>query len=100
MAGMNGTRVSVVVFATSFLLGTPYDAPALAYRPHACSQSRAIVHALDSGLVNSMEAAGYRRAVKDGRDVLFCYRQNSDRFPLLFRLRGRRWRPDDTLVPP
>jgi len=34
MAGMNGTRVSVVVFATSFLLGTSNN-PSFERRPHA-----------------------------------------------------------------
>ena len=33
MAGMNGTRVSLVVFATSFLLGTSSNPPASELRP-------------------------------------------------------------------
>jgi hypothetical protein len=59
MAAMNGTRVSVVVFATSFLLGASGDSPCFDRSPHAV-QSRAAVHALDRGFVDSVEAAGHR----------------------------------------
>ena len=106
MAGMNGTRVSVVVFATSFLLGTSRKTKkkrASCIQPQAsrfCSQSRPAVHSLDRGLLDAMEAASHRRTVSDVRNILLCDRQNADRVPLLFRLRGRRRRFHDTLVSP
>ena len=45
-----------------------------------------------------MEAAGHRRTVMDVRNILLGDRQNTDRIPLLFRLRGYWWRFHDTLV--
>jgi len=101
MAGMTGTRVSVVVFATSFLLGASSNPPPSELRQtfHVV-QSRAVVHALDCGLVNAVETAGYRRTVADVCDVLRCDRQSIDRIPLLFRLRGHRWRSDHPSVSP
>lgn len=102
MAGMNGTRVSVVIFVTSFLLGAfrnPHSA-CCEYRPHACSHSRAVVHALDRGLFDSVETAGNRRTAMDVCDILLCDRQSTDRIPLFFRLRGCWRRSHDTLVSP
>lgn len=100
MARMNGTRVSIVVFATSFLLGESYNRPLSFSTSDPRSQPRAPVHALDSGLVNLVETTGRRRTVADVRDVLLCYLQSTDRIPLLFCFRGHWWWSNDTLVSP
>lgn len=69
-------------------------------KPHPSPQPRVVIHALDRRLSDFVETPGHGGAVKNVRNVLLHDRQNTDRIHLLFRLRGRRQRSDDTLVSP